>query len=340
MKLNKSGHMQQVAVDENVLIVTAATTLRRDQRIVRASSSTAAYAVTLPNVSEAAGDVFTLIMDASAGGFAVTIQDQDESMFWEDIALNQAGDYAVIFSDGRSWRVLASNLNNSGATGIVERFESQPLAVQSDGTAASGVAGETNVLNMGSNVLELNVKGTQTILCPQIAATGLDVAMDQTADDGCEITDGITARSKSAFVVGTDACFARLTFSIADVSGTDDCAFGFRKAEAYQANIDDYDEMAVLNVISGDIYMETILNNAATTSTDTTNNWADLATHTLEVRVDKAGAVTYKIDGAAPTTVAAFSFDAGEVIVPFFFFLQHTDLCDTLILQRLEVGRL
>ena len=50
-----------------------------------------------------------------------------------------------------------------------------------------------------------------------------------------------------------------MKFAIADVSDTDDCAFGFRKVEAYQANIDDYDEMAALNVISGDIKIETIL---------------------------------------------------------------------------------
>jgi hypothetical protein len=34
--------------------------------------------------------------------------------------------------------------------------------------------------------------------------------------------------------------------------------------------------------------------------------------------------VTYLIDGVAPTTTAAFSFDSGEVVVPFFFFLQAT----------------
>ena len=38
--------------------------------------------------------------------------------------------------------------------------------------------------------------------------------------------------------------------------------------------------------------------------------------------VDKEGAVTYAIDGAAPSTTAAFSFDAGEVVTPFFHFLQ------------------
>jgi hypothetical protein len=86
--------------------------------------------------------------------------------------------------------------------------------------------------------------------------------------------------------------------------------------------LDDYDEMAVLNVISGNITIETILNGGSTTSTDTTDNWADAATHELEVRVSAAGVVTYKIDDAAPTVTAAFTFDAGEVLIPFMFFLQ------------------
>ena len=106
------------------------------------------------------------------------------------------------------------------------------------------------------------------------------------------------------------------------MAGTDDCAFGFRKAEAYQTNLDDYDEMAVLNVISGNITIETILNAGSTTSTDTTDNWADAATHELKVMVAADGTVTYAIDGADPTVTAAFSFDAGEVVIPFMFFLQ------------------
>ena len=51
-------------------------------------------------------------------------------------------------------------------------------------------------------------------------------------------------------------------------------------------------------------------------------NWADTEVHKLKVLVDKAGAVTYKINGAAPSTTAAFSFDIGEVVTPFLHFLQ------------------
>lgn len=205
--------------------------------------------------------------------------------------------------------------------------------------APTGATGDENIMVFPEGTLEWHVLGTQTILAPVLVDTGLQVNQDQTANDGIEICGGILACNKTTFTVGTDPAFyAKLSLSIADVSGTDDCAFGFRKAEPYQAAIDSYDEMAVLNVISGDIYIETILNNGTTTSTDTTETWADAASHTLEVYVSAAGVVTYKIDGLTPSTVAAFTFDTDEVLVPFFYFLNDTDLAGNVILTHFECG--
>jgi len=97
--------------------------------------------------------------------------------------------------------------------------------------------------------------------------------------------------------------------------------------------------MAVINVISGVINLETILNGGGTITTDTTNaDWADGETHELEVRVSAAGVVTYKVDNLAPTTVTAFTFDDAEVVVPFFYMLNATNLVDTVILTHFECG--
>ena len=218
-------------------------------------------------------------------------------------------------------------------------FRVPPLVHENDGTIVSGATGAVNNMAIAGTAFEYHIKGAgQTITTPVIAAGGLDVSLDQTDDEGLEITQGITARNPTAFTVGTDAFYAKCKFSIADVSGTDDCAFGFRKTAAYTAAIDDYTDFAVLNVISGDITIETALNNAATTTTDTTNNSADGETHTLEVWVTSAGVVTYKIDGAAPTTVAAFTFDSGDVVIPFFYFLHAADVAGAVLLQEWEAG--
>ena len=148
------------------------------------------------------------------------------------------------------------------------------------------------------------------------------------------------------FTVGKQAFSASLKFSLADVSDTDDCAFGFRKVEAHQAYLDDYDEMAAWNIISGDISLETILNGGGTTTHEVTNgggdsagNWADAGVHTLKVSVDKAGAVTYTIDGVAPTasTTLTFSFDDGEVVTPFGYHLHAAASTMGIVLQELVV---
>lgn len=248
---------------------------------------------------------------------------------------------AVITTEKPIEGVVPKQVPGEASRYTYDEFESWPLCAKNDGySAPTGTTGDTNVFHTDRNSFEYHIKGTQTLVAPSFGANGLNVALDQTDNDGVEVTQGITSRSKSAFVVGTDAFFVSVQFSIDDVSGTDDCAVGFRKAEAYQANIDDYDEMACLNVISGDIKIETILNNAATTTTDTTNDWADGETHTLKVIVSKSGAVTYQIDGSAPTTVAAFSFDSGEVVVPFFFMLNASDVVGAVNLKKWDCGLL
>lgn len=210
---------------------------------------------------------------------------------------------------------------------VQEFFDSQPVCVAKAGAgAATGTAGDENICCLDKNTWEYHVLGTQTILGPTLGTYGLNIVQDETANDGTEYTLGIKSFNKGVFTVGTDAAFyAKLKFYIDDVSGTDDCAFGFRKLEAYQANIDDYDEMAALNVISGNITIETILNDAATIVTDTTDDWPDTGIHTLEVFVSSAGEVTYKIDGGDPTVTAAFTFDDAEVVIPFFYQLAAAD---------------
>jgi len=226
-------------------------------------------------------------------------------------------------------------------------FDSWPVMngkVLADGStfahaAPTGATGDENLMVFPEGTLEWHVLGTQTILAPHLVATGLQVNQDATNNDGIEICSGVLACNQPSFVVGTDPAFyAKMTFSIEDVSGTDDCAFGFRKVEAYQANVDDYADMAAFNVIAGDIKLETIVGGATTVTTDTTNNWADTATHTLEVYVSDAGVVTYKIDGITPLAVAAYTFTAALQVVPFFYLLNDTDLAGNIVLTNFECG--
>jgi hypothetical protein len=220
----------------------------------------------------------------------------------------------------------------------LEQFQAAPLCASKLGTAATGATGNENVMLIERNAFEYHILGTQTLLAPIQIATGLNVAMDQDVSDGLEITQGILSNSRMAFTIGTHAFYGSCKWVMSDVSDLGDCAFGFRKAEDYDADIDDYDEMACFNIQAGQVEIHTILNGLATSETDTTeDDWDDGEAHTVEVHVDIDGVVTFLYDGAAPENTKVFTFDDGEVVVPFFYFLLGSEATSTVVLQEWDV---
>ena len=216
-----------------------------------------------------------------------------------DITIDNTGDATIgagvvessMIADGA---ITASKLASSGSYDL---FDTPVMQMQNDGTAVDGGAGSVNILNTGSENYEWSVLGAgQAIAYLTWGANGLNIAQDQAEDDGIELTQGITARSKVAYTVGTDRFYIESRLKLSDVSGTDDCLIGFRKAEAYQANVDDYDEAAFINVNAGDVILETILNDGGTTSTDTTDKVTADQYIDMRVEVDHiaglAGAIT------------------------------------------------
>lgn len=305
-------NVQSVAGGVNVALTSDQA---KKQRQVFTGALTASISVIFPITEVNEGKTWT-VNNATTGAFKLLVAGPSGG----GLEIPQGSVVSVTWN---GTQFMTTERGESRRKHIVVDPSHTPVATENDGTAASGTTGATNVMMLDGVGFEYHIKGAgQTLLIPTIAAAGLLASLDLTDDEGVEYSHGITARSKAAFTIGTDApFFFKVKFTLADVSGTDDCAIGFRKAAAYAANIDDYTDMAVLNVILGDIFIETIDDNAATTSTDTTNNWADTETHELAVYVSAAGVVTYKIDGAAPTTVAAHTIDNGDVVVPFFFFL-------------------
>ena len=166
------------------------------------------------------------------------------------------GDFVNTIADPQNARALQGILDNFGKilpadalkhssldrNYTFEEFESSPVTSKIAGGAAGASTGNENVMKFEDNIFEYHVLGTgQTISAPSIVATGLLVSLDQANNEGMEMGQGITAKSRSAFVVGTaEPFFIKARFTIADVSGTDDCAVGFRLAAAYQAKIENY----------------------------------------------------------------------------------------------------
>lgn len=170
----------------------------------------------------------------------------------------------------------------------------------------------------------IETTGTAVNKVPTVSADGLELPLDANQTDGptaIEMGHGTTARSDCAFTVGTSKdFFLEATIKIDDISDITELWMGFRKAEAYQADPDSYDEAAAIHIgdtDDGRISLATILNNAATALADTAlSDWTDGAEKTLKVLVLKDRRVKFFIDGVESTAVR-FSFDSGEVVVPF-----------------------
>ena len=192
----------------------------------------------------------------------------------------------------------------------------------STGGGSSGTTSYENVWMWGNGVTMLqHVVGTQTLIGPQISASGLVCGLDLTDTDGLDLAPGVVGTPHGSFTVGTDPAFyTSATIIMADCSGTGELHFGFRKVEGFAA-FDGYNDAACFQIVpataDGDFKTETILTNAGTVTTDITlTDWVDGGEHKLEVYVSAAGVVTYKIDGVAAVGAAAYSFTTALQIMP------------------------
>jgi len=211
-------------------------------------------------------------------------------------------------------------------------FSESPIlqSAATTGAAPSGATGATNIMMMqGGEIWEEFILGAgQTIIAPRMGADGLLISLDQADDEGAEFNPGARNNTKYSYTIGTSPAFAfEAELTAADVSGCDPLIIGFRKVEANNATFADYTDYASIGLSATDganIWLLTELNAGGQTATDTTDTWLDTETKTLKVLVSAAGVVTYTIDGLAPTVTAAFTFDTGDVVIPFVRFLHAT----------------
>lgn len=221
----------------------------------------------------------------------------------------------------------------------------QPLLHAGNGYGApTGSDTDENVAVIpGFPPLELAyyVNGAATVLGPAVDLTNgyLVASLDGAASEGVEYVPGgaVTAHNPLATVVGTDKpMFLRLKVALETVANVAEFGVGFRKAEAFQAGIDNYDEMAAFNVQAGDVEIHTILNGADTVEVDTGDDMADGVARTLEVWL-MGRTLRFFVDGAQYKST--FQFDSGEVVIPFIHVLNGGGASD-MRWYELEIGRL
>jgi len=179
----------------------------------------------------------------------------------------------------------------------------------------TGTSGNVNWVIAPEAHLTHTVIGTQTdVSLAWTEADRLEITQDTDDNDGCELNLGITSNSQYAFTVGTDNPYIEARFEVADVSGHDEIIVGFRKAEAHQADYNNYDEAVFMNIDAGAIKVGNILNAGATVETDTTDAITDGQFAKLRVEVDDvqglASAIT--LANALKATYTAHIADATE----------------------------
>jgi hypothetical protein len=218
--------------------------------------------------------------------------------------------------------------------------------VQADWTGCAATGANLIMLPSGNILASFAIVGQTVPGGVDMDAGSLDIAGDQTDNDGLELAWGTHGASGRPFTVGDDPAFYTCaTVTVADVSGTDDFHIGFRVADdgdgdagGFNATFDNYHDLAAIGPISGNVTISTIAADAATSETDTTADLADAGSDRYCVYVSAAGVVTFTIDGNAPPTTATYTFTDAETVIPFIHLLQASDLTGEVDLTEWEVG--
>ena len=196
------------------------------------------------------------------------------------------------------------------------------------GAAPTGATSDVNIVAFQEGIVmeEFVLGAAQTIIAPRMDGNGLLISGDLTATEGYEYSFGATRNnSRHAYIIGTSPAFAfQARLRVADVTGGAPYQIGFRRVQASQiagaiALYTDFVAIGLNAVTAGGVVVvDSQLNTGGVTSTNALDAWLDTGVHTLRVLVSAAGVVTYTYDGAALTNPpAAFTFDAGDIVVPF-----------------------
>ena len=100
-------HRDQFAKQDRFDSVSADAVMGVNDNVLHVTGFTAAAAITLPQVAQAAGQMYVVKVLDDASVNNVTLQDQDESRGWSDLTCSDAsGGKVVLLSDGEEWHVL------------------------------------------------------------------------------------------------------------------------------------------------------------------------------------------------------------------------------------------
>jgi hypothetical protein len=207
------------------------------------------------------------------------------------------------------------------------------------------------------------VQGTVVATDTNSTVAGLNLQMDsETADAvGVEIIMGGSQFSSKSnkIIAGTHSSSFDVTINNADWTDYDCLTIGYRKVQEFQpghgailaASSGDplYTDYVAFGCISpDDVQISTDLNDSGDeTVTDSGDATAANHNHRFRVELASSGSVTYSHIGAAamrdgllaaPSTTASFTFDSGDVLVPYMFVL-GTNQNSAVYLKSIDITR-
>lgn len=213
------------------------------------------------------------------------------------------------------------------------------------GVAPTGSTGDVNLLYMQDGCLmEQFILGTQTIICPRMAAGGLSINGDATNGDGFEFNFGARNSAKHAYTIGTSAAFEfSATLTPTTMAGYGRLFIGFRKVEANNATFNSYTDFVGIGLhavtSATNVVMETRLNSGGVSLTDSTDAWGgDATAQTVKVKVSAAGVVTFEVGGSAASAAPSYTFDNADVVMPFIRLEQNATTSADTLLTAFKIG--
>ena len=179
-------------------------------------------------------------------------------------------------------------------------FNQNSNSSKQGGGASVTTINTTQILTFNNgNLFELynNTATTQPAIAVS-SSLGNGVNLSSVLQSGSqiiEITEGVTAASKSNYTEGTSPPFyVQAKFKITTDNLVNALFIGWRKQQGYNATLSNYTDFATIGIVGTNspakIQIQTQAASGGVTTTDTTNTWASGTTHTLRVLVSGSGA--------------------------------------------------
>lgn len=305
----------------------------------------------LMTLDGAAADQFKIDATGTVAGNAIHFLTTDAGILFHangaakgDIGLDAADDLTLTAAGDLILAVTGVIKGVVDLDTTYVEFREEPICTAKLGAgAATGTEGNVNLMMVGHPAVtfEYAIIGTATVLGPCLGVYGLDIGLDDAANDGIQVTEGITARSRSAFTMGTDAFYLEVVIYVTDADGSDVMMIGFRSDEGYDPDAEAYTDMAAVGLNGVDWYVWTIDDDGATGKTDVTPTGADCGdteAHTVRIEVATDLSCTFYIDGTEPASSPAHDIDTGDVVIPFLYLIHDTEVSDGFQITSWECG--